>query len=96
MSETPYRIVELHTCRPSFLAAIDESRRRGDYRLFVLAANWIMTELARTPTEFGESGHYWPHLRIQGRRGFARPLQVDFGVDEENRYVYIRWFRLSR
>lgn len=96
MSGSPYRIIELHRARPSLLAAAAEARRRGDLPLFVRAAEWVLSELVRTPSEFGESGPSWPSLGIQGRHGAAGPVFVDYGVDEANRLVYIRWFKLVR
>lgn len=92
MSEPAYQIIEVHTARPAFLAAAAEARRHRQTTLFLRAARWVLEELARTPTEFGESGPRWERLGIAGRRGFAGPLYVDFGVDDTNRFVYLRRF----
>ena len=96
MTDPPYQLFELPGVAAGFRAAADQARRQGRLPLFVRAARWVMEELARTPGEFGESREWHEHARIQARCGFARPLYVEFGVDEANRIVYLRRFVLVR
>ena len=55
-----------------------------------------MEELKRTPTEFGESWITLPGSGLIFRRGFARPLFVQYAIHEDERVVYIRRFVLAR
>jgi hypothetical protein len=79
-----------------FRTAANQAADEGRLPVFLLAARWIISELERTPMEFGESREYLPTAQIHGRCGFARPLYVEFGVHEPTRLVFLRKFRLVR
>lgn len=73
-----------------------EARAQGRLPIFLAATRWVMEELARTPTEFGESWMTRPGSDLIFRRGFARPLHVQYAVREDKRVVYSRRFALVR
>ncbi len=73
-----------------------EAQRRGQIKLFIQAANWIIEELERTPLEFGESWVTNPASDLVFRRGHAGPLSVEYAVREDARVVFIRRFILKR
>lgn len=91
-----YRVVNSAAVAEQFRALAEEARGSGRLAAFLAAARWIMEELARTPTEFGESWMTRPGSDLIFRRGFARPLHVQYAVREEERVVFIRRFVLVR
>ena len=79
-----------------FRRAADRAVAEGRLPLFIAAAKWAVSELERTPSEFGESREDLPADRIQLRCGFARPVYVEYGVHEPTRQVHLRKWRLVR
>jgi hypothetical protein len=91
-----YRVYNSAAVAEQFRRLAEVARASGRGRVFLAAAKWIMEELERTPTEFGESRAVYPAPALVLRRGFARPLYVDFAVREDVKVVYIRRFALVR
>lgn len=91
-----YRVVNSAAVAEQFRALAEQARATGRLPRFLAAGKWIMEELARTPLEFGESWATQPGSNLILRRGFARPLHVQFAVHEAERIVYIRRFVLLR
>lgn len=60
------------------------------------AGRWIIEELSRTPSEFGESQERLSATGWILRRGFAPPLFVEFAIDESNHIVYIKRISTNR
>jgi hypothetical protein len=89
-----YQVVNSQAVAEQFRDLADEARASGHLPLFLAAARWILEELARTPTEFGESWTTWPGSDLIFRRGFAGPLFVQYAIREDERVVYIRRFAL--
>lgn len=91
-----YRVVNSGAVAEQFRRLADEARAHGRLAGFKQAARWIMEELARTPEEFGESWFVRPGSQLVFRRGFARPLYVEYAIDATNRIVYLRRFVFER
>jgi hypothetical protein len=91
-----YRVVNSGAVAEQFRQLADEARTHGRLTGFKQAARWIMEELARTPEEFGESWFVRPGSALTFRRGFARPLYVEYAFDTANRIVYLRRFVFER
>lgn len=70
------------------------ARGQGRFRLFVQSLGWIVSELERTPMEFGESGERLEAADLWRRRGFAGPLFVEYAVHLGERRVFLRRFVL--
>jgi hypothetical protein len=91
-----YQVVNSQAVAEQFRNLAEEARAADRLPLFLAAARWIMEELARTPTEFGESWTTRPGSDLIFRRGFAGPLFVQYAISEHNHVVYIRRFALRR
>jgi hypothetical protein len=91
-----YQVHNSATVAEQFRRLAEQARASGRYQLFLRAARWIIEELERTPTEFGESREVWPERSISMRCGFAGPVYVEYAVYETERTVYIRRFDLMR
>ena len=91
-----YQVVNSGKVAEQFRRLADDARVAGRLPVFLRAARWVMEELARTPEEFGESWFTLPGSSLVFRRGFARPLYVEYAIDSANRTVYLRRFALGR
>lgn len=91
-----YQVFNSAVVAEQFRALAGEARATGRLPVFLAAARWVMEELKRTPTEFGESWITLPGSGLIFRRGFARPLFVQYAIHEDERVVYIRRFVLAR
>ena len=91
-----YQVHNSASVAEQFRRLAEQARVGGRLPLFRRAARWIIEELERTPTEFGESREAWPDRSISMRCGFARPVYVEYAVYENQRAVYIRRFDLMR
>jgi hypothetical protein len=91
-----YRISNSGAVAEEFKQVTALARAQGRLPIMVVAARWIMTELAREPFRFGESRYTEGASGLIIRCGFARPLYVEFGVHEPTRLVFLRKFRLVR
>jgi hypothetical protein len=96
VADDRYHVTQSVDVQNQFLALAAVARGQGRLARLLPAGRWLMEELARTPDEFGESGEYLSHLELSIRRGFPRPLYVEYGVDTKNRIVYLRRFDLVR
>jgi len=95
MSADPlYTLSQSVAVSDGFRAIVAQAKAERRLPIFTRASRWIVEELARTPTEFGESREYLAEAEIAMRCGFARPVYVEFGVHEESRTVFIRRFKL--
>ena len=91
-----YQVVNSAAVAEQFRQLAEQARVSGRLPLVLRAARWVVEELARTPTEFGESWTERPGSAVILRRGFARPLYVEYGVHQDERVVFIRRFVLVR
>jgi len=75
-------------------ATMDESERVGREVEATRAPRWIVEELERTPSEFGESRKGSDSARLQMRIAFVKPLRVRFDVHEPSKRVFVQgiWF----
>jgi hypothetical protein len=89
-----YKVFNSQVVAEQFRSLAAEARASGRLPLFLAAAKWIMEELARTPTEFGESWTVRPGSDLIFRRGCVGPLFVQYALREKDRVVYIRRFAL--
>lgn len=96
MSDEPYRVINSAAVAEQFRALVEQARAAGRLRSVLAAARWIVEELSRTPAEFGESWTEYPRASLVFRRGFARPLFVQYAIHEAEQIVYIRRFALVR
>lgn len=94
MPNDPYRLEQAAVVNEGFRQFVAQARAEGRITIFLQAARWIVEELTRTPFEFGESREYLDAADLRMRCGFARPLYVEYGVNEPNHVVYIRRFKL--
>lgn len=94
MATTRYTVSSSALVTGHFRGLIAVARQRGMLAEFVRAGDWIVSELERTPLEFGESRDYLPHLQLRPRVAFVDPLTVWFAVHEAQPLVFIRGFRL--
>ena len=79
--------------KAEFRQVAEEARADGRFEMAVQAGEWILGELARTPMEFGESRGELPHLELELRFAYVRPIAMQFAVHEASRKVFIRSFR---
>lgn len=96
MSPTAYTVHISGAVADQFRDASRRAVAEDRVALFVAAANWAVTELERTPSEFGESREVLPVSGLRVRCGFAGPVYVEFGILELKRQVFLRKFRLVR
>ena len=96
MSPAGYTVHNSGVVADQFRQATEQAVAEGRLAPFVEAVKWAISELERTPLEFGESRGYLPVTRLQTRCGFAGPIYVEFGVHEPTRRVFLRKFRLVR
>jgi len=91
-AEGEYEIINSAQVGEDFRVLSDGARSKGVLRLFLSAAKYILGELGSSPSEFGESRDHFPAAGFSTRCGFARPLMVDYAVNEREKVVYIRRF----
>lgn len=96
MADQPYRLDQSVSVTEGFRQLVAQARAEGRIQIFLQAARWIVEELTRTPSEFGESREYLEAADIRMRCGFARPLYVEYGVNEANNTVFLRRFKLLK
>lgn len=96
MSTDRYQVVQAGEVTEEYKRLAFQARAEGRLPIFLKATRWAMEELARTPHEFGESWHVLPQSQITFRRGFARPLYVQYAIHEGERVVFLRRFALVR
>jgi hypothetical protein len=96
MADEPYRLDQSALVIEGFRQLVAQARAEGRIQIFLQAARWIVEELTRTPSEFGESREYLAAADIRMRCGCARPLYVEYGVNEPNRVVTFRRFKLLK
>jgi hypothetical protein len=93
--ETPFRVVNSAAVAAEFRRLAEGAQVTGGLPIFLRAARWVVEELQRTPLEFGESWFTRPGSALVFRRGFARPLYVEYAVDPAARIVYLRRFAVE-
>lgn len=59
-----------------------------------MALKTIIDRLRHDPITFGEPLYTLKHLKLSIHLGVVHPLAVSYGVDSQNRIVYIRYFEL--
>ncbi len=89
-----YRLSNSDAAAAAFRAVADRARAERRLKAFAVASRWIVEELARTPSEFGESREHLADAGIVMRCGFARPVYVEYGVHADSRTVFLRRFEL--
>ena len=94
MSTERYRVSSSPAVNSEFRQILLLAKSKGLLPGAILAADWIMSELARTPDEFGESRDQLPAMNLHLRVAFVEPLVVQFAVHRESRIVFIRNFGL--
>lgn len=97
MSESlRYSVVQAGDVSEEFKRLAFQARAEGRLPIFLAATKWAMEELARTPHEFGESWYIYPRSQLVFRRGFARPLYIQYAIHDAERVVFLRQFALLR
>lgn len=94
--EGEYTVSNSGVVADEFRHVTTAAKAQGRLPITLVAAKWVLSELAREPLRFGESRYAQRASGFLIRVGFARPLYVEFGVHEPTRQVYLRKFRLVR
>lgn len=89
MSEPVYRISNAAVVSDQLRAALARAEATGVSRIAVGAAKWLVSELERTPFEFGESREHLPHADLHMRIVFIPPLYAVFGIHEPSQTVFV-------
>lgn len=90
-----YRVFTSGVATDSLDRALSAARERGIYRQAKAAARWLVSELAVTPMQNGESRGYFQHLQLYRRLAFARPVSVLYAVHEDSKTVFVLAFGLT-
>lgn len=90
-----YRVTNSAAVDEQFRAVMAEARARGILPAALRSAAWLMSELALTPSDVGESRDEFPRLGLRRRIHFTRPVSVLYAVHEESRTVFVLEFGLT-
>ncbi|MCE9532302.1 MAG: hypothetical protein K8T89_14450 [Planctomycetes bacterium] len=66
----------------------------GRGQRFLIAYREIVRRLQRDPRVFGEALYTLTTLRLEIRQAAIHPIVVDYGVDEDQKVVFIKGFKI--
>jgi hypothetical protein len=88
-----YRIVPSILVLEQLRSIVDRATEAGRELEFARSLNWVMSELERTPLEFGEGQYTNMEKGLKVRLAFVGPITVRFGVHDSTKQVFIGWIR---
>jgi hypothetical protein len=94
--EPPYQVHWSKATKQVLIDLHQKASAGGCAKEFLAAARALVERLRSDPLDFGEACYHLPTLELEVRCGIIGPLFVSFGVQKENRVVFVKEVKLLR
>src|SRR5437016_5444101 len=92
-TDPPYWVAYSEVAQHDLIDIYGRSVQLGRGADVLSAAKVIDERLHRDPLDFGNARNFLPHWKLKVHNGIQPPLVVYYGVEEEQRLVFVHRFR---